>query len=188
MTSHSKNGKIKKISGSNYDCPHCPRCLDCCHSKTGEMITLSNCREFNRKRHMELHVLFKHSQGDFGFWLQITTHLFCVRAAIQLWTVWKEVQNEALRQHPPQITRHWRLQLVLWRVWKDLQSNLGLSRSPQSPLKHKRICLRGLWNDLQVEAFTEEAPVGSQGRIRSHMWLLWKEVQGKLNRISWWNI
>merc|ERR1719266_3120749 len=42
MTSHSKNAKLKKGSGSNYDCPHCPR-------------------EFNRKRHMELHVLFKHS-------------------------------------------------------------------------------------------------------------------------------
>ena len=25
MSSHSKNGKIKKVSGSNYDCPHCPR-------------------------------------------------------------------------------------------------------------------------------------------------------------------
>ena len=25
MTSHAKNGKIKKTSGSNYDCPHCPR-------------------------------------------------------------------------------------------------------------------------------------------------------------------
>jgi len=42
MTSHSKNAKLKKGTGSNYDCPHCPR-------------------EFNRKRHMELHVLFKHS-------------------------------------------------------------------------------------------------------------------------------
>lgn len=43
MASHARNVKAKKGSGSNYDCPHCPR-------------------EFNRKRHMELHVLFKHSQ------------------------------------------------------------------------------------------------------------------------------
>ena len=44
LASHARSGKGRKCMPANYNCPHCPR-------------------EFNRKRHMELHVLFKHSQG-----------------------------------------------------------------------------------------------------------------------------
>lgn len=43
LASHARSGKGRKCMPANYNCPHCPR-------------------EFNRKRHMELHVLFKHSQ------------------------------------------------------------------------------------------------------------------------------
>merc|ERR1719436_2107714 len=44
LASHARSGKAgRRCLSANYNCPHCPR-------------------EFNRKRHMELHVLFKHSQ------------------------------------------------------------------------------------------------------------------------------
>merc|ERR1719430_547901 len=43
LASHARSGKGRKCLPANYSCPQCPR-------------------EFNRKRHMELHVLFKHSQ------------------------------------------------------------------------------------------------------------------------------
>jgi len=43
LASHARSGKGRKCMPANYNCPHCTR-------------------EFNRKRHMELHVLFKHSQ------------------------------------------------------------------------------------------------------------------------------
>ena len=40
-----RSGRGRKCLPVSYSCPHCPR-------------------EFNRKRHMELHVLFKHSNGE----------------------------------------------------------------------------------------------------------------------------
>merc|ERR1719410_3359580 len=43
QASHARSGKGRKCLPVSYSCPQCPR-------------------EFNRKRHMELHVLFKHSQ------------------------------------------------------------------------------------------------------------------------------
>ena len=45
QASHAKSGRGRKCQPVSYNCPHCPR-------------------EFNRKRHMELHVLFKHSNGE----------------------------------------------------------------------------------------------------------------------------
>ena len=44
QASHARSGKGRRCLPVNYSCPQCPR-------------------EFNRKRHMELHVLFKHSKG-----------------------------------------------------------------------------------------------------------------------------
>ena len=44
QASHARSGRGRKCLPVNYSCPQCPR-------------------EFNRKRHMELHVLFKHTQG-----------------------------------------------------------------------------------------------------------------------------
>ena len=93
-------------------------------------------REFNRKRHMELHVLFKHSQGrERSVMLPYIWPIVLFRSSIWLWTVWKEVQDSALCEHSPEISWNWRLQLVLWRVRQNLQPDIRLPCPSQGPLK-----------------------------------------------------